>query len=135
MIRQAVTVIHFLAEFAIYDAARFWFGCESFYTRIGNVRRATERFMPHGDDDDDRSRQSILKALELALTLYPRRVWCLQRSSAAARILRRSGYPAQLVIGYSPDPFMSHAWVEIGTSIFEGPTSYSERLTILQRLG
>jgi hypothetical protein len=39
---------------------------------------------------------------------------CLQRSAAAACLLKRYGIPAQMVIGAKQMPFKAHAWVEVG---------------------
>jgi len=48
----------------------------------------------------------------------PFRITCLQMSMAIVSQLRREGIDAQLVIGVRPVPFVAHAWVEIGHSVY-----------------
>ena len=57
--------------------------------------------------------QHLCRATDLACALYFKRVLCLQRSAATAIAIRRSGSPADLVIGAQLLPFRSHAWVEV----------------------
>ena len=54
---------------------------------------------------------AICESVSLATCFYFRPVLCLQRSVAAARLLRKHGIPSRLVIGYRAAPFFSHAWV------------------------
>jgi hypothetical protein len=61
---------------------------------------------------DSRSEQ-ICRAADIASVLYFKRVLCLQRSAATTMLLRRYGYPAELVIGARIVPFKSHAWIEL----------------------
>jgi hypothetical protein len=55
----------------------------------------------------------LCRAVDLACVFYFKRVLCLQRSAAAAVLLRRHGWNAELVIGANLMPFQSHAWVEV----------------------
>jgi Transglutaminase-like superfamily len=55
----------------------------------------------------------ICQAIDLACVFYPKRVLCLQRSSATTLLLRRHGIRAEMVIGAQMLPFKSHAWVEV----------------------
>ena len=55
----------------------------------------------------------LCRAMDLACVFYFKRVLCLQRSAATASLLRRHGWPAEMVIGVQMLPFRSHAWVEI----------------------
>ncbi|HLJ44374.1 MAG TPA: lasso peptide biosynthesis B2 protein [Bryobacteraceae bacterium] len=74
---------------------------------------------------------AVCDAVTLAMCFYYKRVLCLQRSTVAARILRRKGIDARLVIGVRPAPFLSHAWVEVdGRTVNDSPV-YRERLQIL----
>lgn len=59
------------------------------------------------------SAQRINDAVNIACALWFRAVLCLQRSVALVILLRRNGYPAELVIGAQILPFRSHAWVEL----------------------
>jgi hypothetical protein len=52
-------------------------------------------------------------AVRDACIFYIKPAHCLQRSSAVARMLRRRGISADLVIGYHAKPVGYHAWVEI----------------------
>jgi transglutaminase superfamily protein len=57
--------------------------------------------------------ERISQAVDLAAALYFKPVLCLQRSAAAACLLKRQGYPAEMVIGVQQLPFVAHAWVEL----------------------
>jgi hypothetical protein len=70
-------------------------------------------------------------AVTLATCLYWKRVYCLQRSAVAARLLKKSGVNARLVIGYRPSPFCSHAWVEVNGRVVNDSSAYKERMYVL----
>lgn len=63
-----------------------------------------------GDCESD---GALCHAMDLACVFYFKTVLCLQRSAATTVLLRRYGFPADLVIGAQLIPFQSHAWVEI----------------------
>src|SRR5947207_12774884 len=42
---------------------------------------------------------------------YWKPIRCLQRSIVTARVMRLHGIAAEVVVGYRPSPFFSHAWV------------------------
>lgn len=52
-------------------------------------------------------------AVDLACVWYWRSPACLQRSTVLARLLRRAGIAAEVVIGIQQFPFKSHAWVVV----------------------
>lgn len=52
-------------------------------------------------------------AVDKACAFYWKPVLCLQRSAAAACLLRSQGVRAELVIGTQPLPLRCHAWVEV----------------------
>ena len=56
---------------------------------------------------------SVCTAVNYACVWYPRRVLCLQRSAVTTCLLRKSGLPAQMVIGTQSLPFKAHAWTEL----------------------
>ncbi len=56
---------------------------------------------------------SLVDAVDLACTWYPKTAPCLQRSAVLARLLRQRGIAAELLIGVQRFPFRSHAWVEV----------------------
>jgi len=72
--------------------------------------------------------QAICEAVLLATCLYWKPVLCLQRSVSTARLLRKHGVNARLVIGYRPVPFFAHAWVEVEGRVVYGSPAYQTRL-------
>ena len=72
--------------------------------------------------------QAICEAVLLATCLYWKPVLCLQRSVCTARLLRKHGVNARLVIGYRPAPFFAHAWVEVDGRVVYGSPAYQKRL-------
>ena len=52
-------------------------------------------------------------AVDLACVWYWHSPACLQRSTVLARLLRRTGIAAEVVIGIQQFPFKSHAWVVV----------------------
>jgi Transglutaminase-like superfamily len=76
--------------------------------------------------------QAICDAVLLATCFYWKPVLCLQRAVCTVRQLRRHGIVAQLVIGYRPSPFFSHAWVEVDGRVAYGSPAYQKRLRLLQ---
>jgi hypothetical protein len=63
-----------------------------------------------------------------------KRAACLQRSAVATWLLRRHGVPAELVIGYRPLPFESHAWVEVDGQVVNDLPQYKKVFKVLDRL-
>jgi hypothetical protein len=57
--------------------------------------------------------EQICAAVDMACIWYWKEVLCLQRSAAAACLLRRYGVSAQMLIGAQQMPFKAHAWVEV----------------------
>lgn len=80
------------------------------------------------------SETAICRTFVLATSLYWKPVRCLQRSVALARMLRRRCTEAEVVIAYVPDPFFSHAWVEVDGRVVNELSVCKERLNVLQRL-
>ena len=75
----------------------------------------------------------ICQAVDLAAVLYFRRVLCLQRSAATACLLKKYGYPAQLVIGVQQLPFAAHAWVEMNGLVVNDKPYISDIYSVLAR--
>ncbi len=75
----------------------------------------------------------ICQAVDLAAVLYFRSVLCLQRSAATACLLKRYGFPAQLVIGVQQLPFAAHAWVEMGGLVVNDKPYISDIYSVLAR--
>jgi hypothetical protein len=76
----------------------------------------------------------ICDAVTLASCFYWKPVLCLPRAVVTTRLLRRFGVRAQMVIGYRPSPFFSHAWVEVDGRVVNDSPTYQERLFVLERL-
>jgi Transglutaminase-like superfamily len=72
--------------------------------------------------------QAICDAVLMATCLFWKPVLCLQRSVCTARLLRKHGVNARLVIGYRPAPFFAHAWVEADGRVVYGSPAYQKRL-------
>jgi hypothetical protein len=75
----------------------------------------------------------IYYALAAVAPFYWKPIRCLQRSIVIARLLRSRGVAAEVVIGYQPAPFFSHAWVEVDTRIIGDSEVYRRRLLQLER--
>ncbi len=75
--------------------------------------------------------RTVCNAVTIATCLYWKPVMCLQRSVCTTRLLRARGVPARLVIGYRPDPFLSHAWVEVDERVVNDSSTYRQRLLVL----
>ena len=59
------------------------------------------------------SAEEVCAAVDLACIWYWKQVLCLQRSAAAACLLKRRGINAVMVLGAQQMPFKAHAWVEV----------------------
>ena len=77
----------------------------------------------------------LCRAMDLACIFYFKRVLCLQRSAATTGLLRRHGWPAEMVIGVQMLPFRSHAWVEIDGTVVNDKTYVREMYSVFERYG
>ncbi len=68
------------------------------------------------------------------MCLYWKPVRCLQKSVATARLLRRHRVDAKVVVGCRPEPFYSHAWVEVEGRVVNESPLYKVRLPALLEL-
>ena len=75
----------------------------------------------------------ICSAVDIACICYPKQVLCLQRSAAAACLLRQYGVPAQMIIGAQPIPFKAHAWVEVDGGVVNDKSYVGEMYRVLDR--
>ena len=80
------------------------------------------------------SASDVIWAVDEACVWYVKRAACLQRSTVGTHLLRRRGIAAELVIGYRPVPFESHAWIEVDGEIVNDLPQYRSRFTVLDRL-
>ncbi len=108
-----------------------------FLFRIGGfqgIRRTLQKPLPSGFPASGVSEAEVCRAVEWALCLYWKPVLCLQRSVATARLLRKQRLDAKVVVGCRPDPFFSHAWVEIDGRIVNDSPLYKVKLPALMQL-
>ena len=102
-------------------------GFRNAHTRLERTVTAKRRIA--GGED-----AQVLDAIEWATTFYPKNVMCLQRSFVTARIFRKCGIAAKVVIGYRAAPFFSHAWVEADGRVINDQPGYRRQLQILHRI-
>jgi hypothetical protein len=95
------------------------------------VRPRTARAARTGDA---RVEAAICEAVRSVAPFYWKPVRCLQRSIVTARLMRGHGIRAEVVIGYRPAPFFSHAWVEVAGRVVNDSPIYQVRLQVLERL-
>jgi hypothetical protein len=75
--------------------------------------------------------EKICAAVDLACIWYWKEVLCLQRSAAVACLLKRSGVPAQMMIGAQQMPFKAHAWVEVADRVVNDKPYMREMYAVL----
>ena len=75
----------------------------------------------------------VLRTVAAVSSFYWKPIPCLQRSVVAARLLRRYGVYAQVVIGCRTAPFVSHAWVEVDGRVVNDSPGYQRKLRVLER--
>jgi hypothetical protein len=122
--KHAWLVFRALCEIALYDAILWLRGS-------GRILRQVSRQPVAAKHSSHELEMAISDAVLLATCLYWKPVLCLQQSVCTARLLRKRGVDAQLVIGYRPSPFFSHAWVEVGGRVVYGSPEYQKRLRLL----
>ena len=123
-LRYAYLVVQAMAEMLRYDLLHCLLGFRRIYKDV--ERQPVVRRRPEPDAE-----ARVCEAVTLATCLYFKRVFCLQRSAVAARLLKKSGVEASLVIGYRPSPFFSHAWVEVNGRVVNDSPAYKERMHVL----
>lgn len=76
----------------------------------------------------------LVWSVEEACVWYCKRAACLQRSAVTTWLLRRHGVAAEMVIGFRPLPFESHAWVEVDGRVVNDRPQYQRAFRVLDRL-
>jgi len=79
------------------------------------------------------TQEEICHAVELAAAFYFKNVRCLQRSAAAARLFKKFGFSAEMVVGVQQLPFVAHAWVEVDGRVVNDKPYMSEIYSVLSR--
>ena len=77
--------------------------------------------------------EQICSAVDMACIWYWKEALCLQRSAAAACLLKHYGIPAQMVIGAQQIPFKAHAWVEVDGRVVNDKPYTPEMYAVLDR--
>jgi hypothetical protein len=113
------------AALCLFDVARVR-GFHALHRAIRNCRTRARR---RGTSAAD-----VIWAVDEACVWYVKRAACLQRSMVGTRLLRRRGIAAELVVGYRPVPFESHAWIEVDGEVVNDLPQYQSRFTVLDRL-
>lgn len=75
----------------------------------------------------------ICHAIDVAAALYFKNLLCLQRSAATARLLKKYGFPAEMVIGVQQLPFLAHAWVEVAGRVVNDKPYMAEIYSVIAR--
>jgi len=83
---------------------------------------------------NDAECQFICDAFNWAAAFYWKPVLCLQSAIVTACMLRRAGFRAEVVIGCRPEPFFSHAWVELEGRVVNDSEGYRQQLPAMARL-
>jgi hypothetical protein len=122
--RYALLTARALWELARYDLANVMFGFKRMHRQLAAQRPKKRVCAPEIE-------KLVLDAVTLAGCFYYKPILCLQRSVVAARLLRKTGVDARLVIGYRAAPFLSHAWVEVNGRVANDSQAYKERLQVL----
>jgi hypothetical protein len=122
--RGAVLCARVLWELARYDLLFSWRG-------MRGVRPRGARVPPIGGVELE---TAICEAVRSAVPFYWKPIRCLQRSIVTARLMRGHGIAAEVVIGYRPTPFFSHAWVEVAGRVTNDSPIYQAKLQVLERL-
>jgi len=126
--RRTSLVVRALVELMLYDLVLAIWGFS------GVNRRARRRAPARQHEAAPGLEAAVVDAVTCASSLYWKPVRCLQRSVVTARVLSRYGIRSEVVIGYRPVPFFSHAWVEVNGKVANDLSGYRERLLVLERL-
>jgi hypothetical protein len=78
--------------------------------------------------------EEIVWSVEEACVWYVKRAHCLQRSAVTAWLLRAHGIDAEMVIGFRPLPFESHAWVEVAGDVVNDRPQYQKAFKVIDRI-
>lgn len=134
MIAAALTASVRRARFT----AQAWFALAAFdaarLAGFARVHRRVRRWRPRTGHPHPHALADVLWAVDEACVWYVKRAACLQRSVVATWLLRRQGVSAELVIGYRPIPFESHAWIEVCGIVVNDRPQCQKAFTVLDRL-
>jgi hypothetical protein len=116
-------------ELLRYDLMNTLFGFSAVYDSIGRVpAKARSGSSPTFHESQ------LCEAVSVGAMFYWKRIRCLQRAVVTARLMRRHGIQAQMVIGYRSAPFFAHAWVEVDGRVVNDSRAYGRKLCKLARI-
>lgn len=122
--KRAWLVLQALYQLALYEVILLLWGS-------GRILRSVSLQLTATKANSLAFERAICEAVLFATCLHWKPVLCLQRSVCTARLLRRHGVNAHVVIGYRPLPFFCHAWVEVDGRVVYGSSAYPQRLKVL----
>jgi hypothetical protein len=125
--RLTFITLHAWCALVLFDVVVL-LGFHHVHERIRRCRVTTSRQRAAVSIDD------VVWAVDEACVWYVKRAACLQRSAVLTWLLRRYGIAAELVIGYRPVPFESHAWVEVAGLVVNDRQQYQKFFAVLERL-
>lgn len=96
------------------------------YEKVRRYPRATRDSTPD-------TVEHVCTAVDTASIWYWKKVLCLQRSAATARLLKQCGVQAEMVIGAQQVPFKAHAWVEVDGRVANDKSYTPEMYRVLDR--
>jgi len=120
-LRKTFLVFRALCELVRYDAVVSLAG-------VGHILRQLTCQDVSQNSSGGRLEQDICDGVLLATCFHWKPVLCLQRSVCTAKLLRRHGIDARVVIGYRALPFFSHSWVEVDGRVVYGSPAYQRQL-------
>jgi hypothetical protein len=77
--------------------------------------------------------EEVCSAVDMACIWYWKEVLCLQRSAATTCLLKRTGVPAQMILGAQQMPFKAHAWVEVEGRVVNDKPYMREMYAVLDK--
>ena len=122
--RRAQLAAETIWELLLYDVQYALRGFRGVYT---NCRQAIH------ESGDPELKLAIPRVVAAACCFYWKKVLCLERAIVTARLLRRHGFDAEVVIGCRNAPFSGHAWVEMSGAVVNDSPGYQQKLCILER--
>ena len=109
-----------------YDLVNATFGFQRIHRQVARCRVASRPRQPGLE-------AMVCEAVSLAACFYWKPAFCLQRSVVTTLLLRKNGIHARLVIGYRPEPFFSHAWVEVDGCAVNERSNVQARYSVWER--
>ncbi|MFA1676900.1 lasso peptide biosynthesis B2 protein [Rhizobium mongolense] len=95
------------------------------------IRRTPPVQVSTPQSEGSRRLASLMAALNVAFGFDRTGNQCLAYSYSLARMARKLGIPASLVIGVRTKPFLSHAWVECGNEVVNDDPLLREKLSVI----